>query len=105
MATARDRSLTHRLLMLAAVLAGFNIGLIGMILAHNGTSPREAPQAAAAPVEVAHLTPTATEPSPISAAEAEEEETEADVRDTVQELSKAVSIPEPGPTTVAPDLE
>ena len=61
MATARDRSLTHRLLMLAGLLAGFNVGLIGIILAHTGSSPREAPPAAAVPLQAEQGVPPGVE--------------------------------------------
>jgi hypothetical protein len=107
MATARDRSLTHRLLILAAVLAGFNIGLIGIIVAHSGTSSRETPPAAAGTVEVASLTPTLVEHLPVTTAAADEEAEEPDAaaREAVHELSKVVPIPELAPTTGAPDLE
>ena len=105
MATARDHSLTHRLLILAGVLAGFNIGMIGLILTRSGSSPRERPPAAAAPVQVAQSTPAAVEQPPVAAADSEEDDTEADARNTVHELSNPVSIPEPAATNVAPDLD
>jgi hypothetical protein len=107
MAVARDRSQTHRFVMLAGVFAGFNVGLVGMILAYSGTSPRENPPAAAPSSEVAQSTSAAVEqpPAVTAAADATEEEPEVDVRDAVQELSGVVSIPETAPAIVNPDRD
>lgn len=105
MATARASTLTHRLVILAGVLAGFNIGLLAMILAYSGTSPRETQPPVTAPVEVAQTTPAAVEPPSDTPTATEDDEPEVDAREAVQELSKVVSIPEPAATTVPPDVD